>query len=209
MGDAQSRRKRNLTHEWAHEGAHDQDSTHEGWLSLLSALQGLPTEAPTKRPAAAHENRQGGGGYNGRWVQPETVMVTQSLARSRPSGQFRQYPAISVKIRLFPSKSSKIRWQPSGCTFPRPTEKIVHSSCWGSLVLLSPVPSLGAPDSKSKEFLEKQKARKSQKARKRRSGNIVSWRKMRGTGMQAQTPLYKPCCSVAQTSLAICRGNFL
>ena len=46
MGDAHSRQKRNLTHEWTHERAHESahesvhDSTHEGWYSLFSALPG-------------------------------------------------------------------------------------------------------------------------------------------------------------------------
>ena len=61
MDDAQNRRKRTSTHEWAHEWPHEcihewpHESAHEpprehprGLISLFSALQGLPTKHPTK-----------------------------------------------------------------------------------------------------------------------------------------------------------------
>ena len=59
LGNARSRRKRDLTHEWPHESAHEwpyhsaHESAHESTRRAdfpLSALRGLPIKAPIKHP---------------------------------------------------------------------------------------------------------------------------------------------------------------
>ena len=55
----------------------------------------------------------GRGRVQRKWVQPENVMFTQSLARSCLSGKIRQNTAKSGKIRQTPAKSVKIRLFPN------------------------------------------------------------------------------------------------